>query len=307
MPVIKWMEKKLPKPGRQMALKRILLIALFFLIIIAVIVVSSYYVFQSIILVFKTFLEKAPDYSASALLVIGEWISKLRDVLPPLMQGQLDQLLCNLGDTLGQAVNNLFMTGISLIPSSFGLIFALASTPIFLFYLLKDWEKIGKRFYSSLPKWWADHVRGITGVIEEVLGRYSRATVTLGIIVGVADYIGLTIIGVQFAPVLGAIAGATEMIPTPEKALWVILLFLGVQLLENSFLVPKIQGSYLRINPGIIVLLLVLAGYFMGFWGLILAVPLAATIIGIYKYVRHRIIIDDDYFHQDNSSRLIRS
>jgi len=94
---------------------------------------------------------------------------------------------------------------------------------------------------------------------------------------------------------------------TPEKALWVILLFLGVQLLENSFLVPKIQGSYLRINPGIIVLLLVLAGYFMGFWGLILAVPLAATIIGIYKYVRHRIIIDDDYFHQDNSSRLIRS
>jgi predicted PurR-regulated permease PerM len=73
----------------------------------------------------------------------------------------------------------------------------------------------------------------------------------------------------------------------PEKAIWVVLLFVAVQLLENMLLVPRIQGGYLRMNPAIVVVLLVLGAYIAGFWGMLLAVPLTATVFEIYKYLRN--------------------
>jgi len=113
------------------------------------------------------------------------------------------------------------------------------------------------------------------------------------------------------APVLAVFAGLTELIPTlgpwiggvvavivtlaiaPEKVIWVALLFLVVQLLENSLLVPRIQGGYLRIHPAILVVLLVLGAYVAGFWGILLIAPFTATIVEIYKYVRHSIKVED--------------
>jgi predicted PurR-regulated permease PerM len=95
----------------------------------------------------------------------------------------------------------------------------------------------------------------------------------------------------ELIPILGPwISGAVVVIVTlalaPEKVIWVILLCLGVQLVENSLLVPRIQGGYLRIHPAILIALLVISAYIAGFWGLLLAAPLTATAVEIYKYIR---------------------
>ncbi len=71
------------------------------------------------------------------------------------------------------------------------------------------------------------------------------------------------------------------------------LLFLFVQLLENNLLVPRIQGAYLRVHPAIAIVLLVLGAYIAGFWGLLLAIPLTATIVEIYKYVRENVRVEE--------------
>jgi predicted PurR-regulated permease PerM len=134
----------------------------------------------------------------------------------------------------------------------------------------------------------------------------------LGVVVAYFIFIGLLVLGMSsVAPVLAAFAGLTELIPTlgpwiggvtavivtlaiaPEKVIWVALLFLIVQLLENSLLVPRIQGGYLHIHPAILVVLLVLGAYVAGFWGILLIAPLTATIVEIYKYVRHSIKVED--------------
>ena len=70
------------------------------------------------------------------------------------------------------------------------------------------------------------------------------------------------------------------------------VLFVGVQLLENMLLVPRIQGGYLRINPAIAILLLVLGAYIAGFWGLLLAVPLTATVVELYRYLHRNAIAE---------------
>ncbi len=136
-----------------------------------------------------------------------------------------------------------------------------------------------------------------------MLGRYIRAQLLLGLIVSYVTFVGLLFMQIPFYAVLAVFAGITELIPilgpwisgaaavivtlaiAPEKAIWVVVLFVGIQLLENMFLVPRIQGGYLRINPAIAIVLLVIGAYIAGFWGLLLAVPLTATVVEIYKYL----------------------
>ncbi len=71
------------------------------------------------------------------------------------------------------------------------------------------------------------------------------------------------------------------------------VLLLLVQLLENNIIVPRIQGTYLRIHPAFIIMLLVSGSYVFGLWGLVLAVPLGATVWEVYKYVRSSLHFDE--------------
>ncbi len=189
-------------------------------------------------------------------------------------------------------------------PAPLGTIFGFAALPFFLFYLIKDSERLKKAFYAALTPGLAEHSKNIISIIEGVLGRYLRAQLMLGLIVGYFSFLGLLLLNIPFALVLAILAGITELIPTmgpwigggvavivtlavvPEKALWVVVLFLSIQLLENNLLVPRVQSAYLRIHPAIMIFLLVLGAYLAGFWGLLLAAPLTATAIEIFKYVR---------------------
>ena len=121
-------------------------------------------------------------------------------------------------------------------------------------------------------------------------------------VVGVVVFIGLWLLGVPFALVLGLVAGITELIPVigpwlgaipgllvvlataPEKFIWVALLYLGVQLLENSLLVPRIQGESLNLHPVMVLAALIVGSEVAGLWGMILGPPLAAAGRGVLLY-----------------------
>jgi len=116
------------------------------------------------------------------------------------------------------------------------------------------------------------------------------------------DLAGLLLLRVPFAPMLAIVAAATELVPTigpwigaavaivvtlavaPSKVIGVAILFLAVQLLEIVFLVPRIQSHYMKLHPSIVIVLLVLGAYVAGFWGLLLAVPLTAIVVEVYRY-----------------------
>jgi len=235
------------------------------------------------------------------------WLEGLRQQFPLEIRQQVDRALLEGGATLGNNIRDAILGSIGDVPRTFSTIFGFAALPFFLFYILKDSERLKGGIRSALTPGTAEHVRNIVSIVERVLGRYIRAQLMLGLIVAYFAFIGLAfVIKIQFAPVLAILAGIGELIPTlgpwisgavavivtlaiaPEKALWVAVLFLGIQLVENSLLVPKIQSAYLHIHPAIMIVLLVLGAYVAGFWGLLLAGPLAATAIEIYKYVCHQ-------------------
>ena len=304
LPVISWAEERLPRQGKWQQTKRVSLIILIFIVILGLVAFLSFYIVTAVVNASLVLLQNAPHYISASLATLQEWAEALRQQFPPEMQQQVDKLILDAGAALGNAIRNIFAKGISFIPTTFSLMFGFAVLPIFLFYILKDSERLKKGFYAALSPQIVEHTKNIISIIEEVLGRYIRAQLMLGLVVAYFCFIGLLILRIEFAPALAAFAGVTELIPilgpwiggatavivtlaiAPEKAIWVALLFLLVQLLENYLLVPRIQGAYLRIHPAIIMVLLVLGAYIAGFWGILLAVPLTATIVEIYKYVR---------------------
>jgi predicted PurR-regulated permease PerM len=224
---------------------------------------------------------------------------------PPEVHDRLDKLIYDTGlNAVNSLTNSVNSGSISLPASVLSIILGLAVTPVFLFYMLKDWEKLTPSFYSGLPDWARLHAQQVLTIIDRVFGRFIRAQLALGALVGTTTLIVLLALQVPFAWVLGPLAGLFEMVPTfgpwisaiaailvtlataPDKVLWVAVLFGGVQLLENLFLVPRIQGGFLRIHPAISIVLLVVGSYVAGLWGVLLILPLAATAKELYFYTR---------------------
>ena len=305
LPLLSWAEKKIVHSDKWRQAKRTFLIILFLVILFGLIGFFFYYLATTVIAAVSGLLYNAPYYISRSLLVLEEWLESFRHTFPPELQQQVGKFVMDAGVTIGNAIKDAFLKRVLSIPNTFGLALSFVVLPVFLFFLLKDSEKLSKGFYSVLPQWTTEHVKNIVAIIGGVLGRYIRAQLVLSCIVAYLCFVGLFALRVQFAATLAIIAGIAEFIPilgpwiagatavtialatAPGKAIWVAILFLAVQLLENNLLVPRIQGSYLRIHPAIALVLLVLGAYVAGFWGIVLAVPLAATSVEIYKYIRH--------------------
>ena len=309
IPFISWAETHLPRPGRQMRLKRVSLVIFCFLVIIALMGTFIYVFSTALVNSFQSLLVIAPSFLTQSFGQVESWLDNFISSLPADISSQIEGILINAGESFTNTVNDFFQTGMGGIQNAFSVVLGFAALPIFLFYFLKDHEIVQRGFYAAFSPWLGTHVRNIVGIIEHVLGRYIKAQLLLGAIVAYITFLGLFVLdvwpdvtGILLA--LALLAGITEMIPTvgpwiggivavvftlsvaPEKTIWVAILYLGVQLVENNLLVPRIQGGDLRVHPAAAIMLLVIGAYVAGFWGLLLAVPLTATVIEIVKYIR---------------------
>ena len=303
-PAVSWLERVLPPHRKWRGFRRNLATLIAFIVLFGFVGSISYFVITAIIDASKLFLQHTPFYFTQGLYNIKDWFEGLLRQLSPEMQQEIEKNLVELGSVLGKSLRDVLMRGVSAAPSAVSTVIGFAALPFFLFYIMKDSAKLRSSFYSIFAPGVAGHIKDIVAIMENVLGRYVRAQLMLGLIVAYFSFIGLMLLDIPFAPALAILAGVTELIPTlgpwigggvavivtlavsPEKFIWVAVLFLAIQLLENSFLVPRVQSAYLRIHPAVMIFLLVLGTYLAGFWGLLLAGPLTATAVEIYKYVR---------------------
>jgi predicted PurR-regulated permease PerM len=303
LPPILWIEKRLPRKNKWMQTKRILLILLIYLVVVAIITIILIITIPIVSNSVSQFINDLPQLIPQLTGNVENFLNSIRKVVPPQFQGQADTFLSNLPGTIIGWVQNGFASGFSYFAGTVGLILGFASLPVFLFYILKDAEKLTQGFYSRMSPWTAEHARAIVGIIYDVLGRYIRSSILVGLAVGTADLIGLLILGIPFAPALAVWAAITELIPiigpwlgaipaaivalatTPDKFIWVVILYVVVQLLEGNLLIPRIHGQYLQIHPAIILVLLVVGAHFAGLWGIILIVPVTSTLVKLFDYI----------------------
>jgi len=175
-------------------------------------------------------------------------------------------------------------------------------TPILAFYFLKDADKFKKMLILSIPRFLRKGVIDVAKDIDEVLGGFIRGQLIVAGIVGILTTISLLILKVDFAVLVGMIAGIADIIPyfgpivgiIPalvfaslgglNKIIWVVVIFIIIQQVESAIISPKIISDKVGIHPIVVILSLIIAGKFFGLFGLLIAVPIAGVIKVIGKH-----------------------
>jgi predicted PurR-regulated permease PerM len=304
LPIVVWMEKHLPGGKRHPGLKRIFIIIGVYFVGLLVIAGAVFYLVTVITGTASVLFQNLPQLISNIVARIQGWLAAIRLDVPASLLQQYDQTIQNAGVTAVDELRKGLGQGFSVAVSGAGLILGFLSLPLVVFFMLKDWEKLSNSFFNSMPSWISEHARKVTDILQRVLGRYIRGQILLSIIIGLLVFIMLTIMRIEFAPALAVWAALMEFIPVlgpwltiiagviitlatdPTKAIWLVLGYLIIQQLESNFLVPRIQGSVMKMNPIFIIMFSLLGAYLAGLIGFMVAVPVAATVIELLKYFR---------------------
>ncbi|MCX6810583.1 MAG: AI-2E family transporter [Candidatus Berkelbacteria bacterium] len=265
----------------QKYLGRVMSIIALFLILAAIIFAVVYIVIPPLVVQASQLAQSIPDY------INNSNFANLRQHLPNI-QNTLDNLVSNLG-TLS---SNLYSFTAGIVSAIFAVIMVLILT----FYMLIGEQDIKKFVSFAFAENQRENAIIVINKIAAKVGSWFRGQMLLGLAVFLLDFIGLSILQVPYALILAVIAGLLELIPTigpivaavisalialtisPWTALFVIILYLVVALLENAFLVPKIMQKAVGISPVVILLALLVGAKLMGIVGAILSIPLAASL-----------------------------
>lgn len=169
------------------------------------------------------------------------------------------------------------------------------SVIVVTFYLVLDRKAIEKRTIGILTGR-QESTQRLIRTIEEKLGAWMRGQIILSAIIGVAVYIGLVILGVEFALPLAILAAFMEVVPvigpiisaipavlialtvSPLLAGLVAGLYLGIQQIEGHIVVPQVMKRAVGLNPLLVILAISVGGRLLGLGGALLAVPIAVVI-----------------------------
>jgi predicted PurR-regulated permease PerM len=304
IPLVQWLERVLPPRKKAAKAKRIVSIIIVFIIFTALVVLFIVYIGSELGAASTVMLDKAPMYIQQGLDQFGEWLKAFRGGLPQAIADRFEDWFSQLGPATAKFLQDFVWGSMAVIPASMPTILGFFILPFFLFFLLMDYESFQRFFYDSMPSSAARRTGDILSIIGNVMGRYIRSTIILSIIVGGMVFIGLAILRVEHAAALAALTSLTQFIPIigpvisglilliivlalqPHLVIWALLVFLIAQLLLNTIFVNWIQGRYMQMHPAVIMVMLVVGGYVAGFWGMILALPVGATIWEIIKYFR---------------------
>jgi len=204
----------------------------------------------------------------------------------------------------GQPVLSVFSTMFAGIGNFIIGIVSIVFVPVFAFYLLRDFNRLEERFYAALPPAWRPVVDDWLAELDHVVGGFLRGQFTISIILAALYAIGLSLLGVPIGGLLGVISGLANMVPYMSavvglvpalllslieeaniwRALGVLLLYCGGQLLEGVYLGPRIIGRETGLHPVVVMVSIMVGGTLFGLSGIILAVPTA----GVLKVVLWR-------------------
>lgn len=240
--------------------------------------------------------------------------------LPPALREYIDGVLADLGENgVGFDIGALLPLAQTLLGTVAGF-FGFLIIPFWAFYILRDRVKLTSRLHQALPPAWREDVWAVLHIIDRVFGRWIRAQLLLGLIIGGATYGGVLLLGylvderfLQFAVLLAVIAGVLELLPiigpiismiptllialTTEDPVVALIatvaLYTVVQQVEGAFLVPKIQGDAVELHPSVIIFALIIGGSIAGLVGAILSIPITAAALSVYRYLFRRLSTDD--------------
>ena len=302
LPVARLLERAVPRRDRREGFSRGIAVSVIFVGILGLMAGVLALVVPPTVEQGQRFAEEFPEFFTSARATVEGWLARYTEQIPPDIRARIEEALASAGNTIADAAWNVVTQTVSTLSGSFSLILGLVTAPVLLFYLIKDSASIRSSLSSPFPRSLRPYLHDALDIADRTIGSYIRGQVILGLVVGAVVTIGLLLMGIPFAFVLGIVAGLTELVPVigpwiggavgvlvtlatePAMVPWVILLYLGVQIVENVLLVPRIQGDALNLHPVAVILVIVIASNYFGLWGVILGPPVVALIRDLAVY-----------------------
>lgn len=205
----------------------------------------------------------------------------------------------NFLDSFSQLLQVSSQSAINLIVNVFGGALAFVATIIISFYLSVMKKGVSSFISSVIPEKYEEYVIGLWHRTEKKVGRWLQGQLLLALSVGLMVFVGLSLLNIKYALVLGILAMVLEIIPIagpvisaipgiilafaqePALGIWVLVFYVAVQQIESHILAPLILGKSLGLNPVTVIIAILIGGKMAGILGIILSVPIAVVIVEI--------------------------
>jgi predicted PurR-regulated permease PerM len=308
-PVCDWLEEK----GLSRTMATAAVTAVFFVVVTVVLAAVAPLVYQQV----ADFVARVPNYATA-----------LSEKLRPILELAADRLGNDEVKDLGKSATQYAGTALKWVASAIGnvlgglgavanILSLVVITPIISFYLLRDWDRIVEKVDSWLPRAQADVLRGLAQEVDEILAGFARGQATVCLILGVFYGVGLTLVGLDFGFVVGLFTGLVSFIPYFGMLIGFVLGFgialaqfdsytplllvaavFGVgQVVEGNFLTPKLVGGRVKLHEVWILFALMAGGTLFGFVGILIAVPVAAVVGVLARFMIGRYLESPLYEH----------
>ncbi|MCF6194482.1 MAG: AI-2E family transporter, partial [Kangiellaceae bacterium] len=198
--------------------------------------------------------------------------------------------------------------------------------PVITFYLLRDWDNLVDYIHDLLPRSVESTVSRLATESDEVLGAFLRGQMLVMLALGTIYAVGLKLIGLEFALLIGMLAGVLSFIPymglivgimvagvaiilqtqDPTNLLWVAAVFVVAQVIEGTVLTPLLVGDRIGLHPVAVIFSVLAGGQLFGFFGILLALPVFAVIAVIMRHF-HKTYKDShlyDDFDPDKQEKI---
>ncbi len=188
----------------------------------------------------------------------------------------------------------------------FDFLILLVVTPVVTFYLLLDWDRMVGRINEILPREHAPTIRRLARDIDRVLAGFVRGQLSVCLVLGIFYAVALMSIGLQFGFLVGLVAGLISFVPYVgstvglllsigialfqfwDVKIWILVtagIFFFGQFVEGNILSPNLIGKSVGLHPVWLILALSVFGALFGFAGLLVAVPVAAALGVIGRFL----------------------
>jgi len=253
--------------------------------------------------------ETIPQYTSQAQEIAQSIQTRYIDLgIPGGMRQVIDERISWIEEIILQQVRKT----VAALVGAAGYVFKIFLAPVLAFYFLKDMQLLKKKAISLLPEEWREDVIGMFQEIDQALGSFIRGYFLVAAVVGGLTALSMALLGMEFALMLGLIAGLTELIPyfgpvigaVPAVCLAILrskwlavkvsLAFLIIHQLEGNIISPKILGDRVGLHPLIVIFSLFAGGELYGLTGMLLSVPVAAVVRVFLKYVYRKVSISSE-------------
>lgn len=278
----------------QVGVPRALAVSTLMIAAIGAVVMAGLLVIPAVIAQAVAFSEAAPDLLSRLQNFLTARFPEFEGV-----EGVLERSFAAIGEAVRDRGAALAQGVWRSVSGLVGVLIFMVITPVVAFYLLIDWPRVLAGLDDLLPRPYAPVIRDLAAQMDQSIAGFVRGQVTVCLILAVYYAVGLGLVGLQFGLVIGVTAGLISFVPYIGAivggvlaigiALWqfwgepasiaaVLAIFALGQILEGNVLVPRIVGQSVRLHPVWLLFAISVFGMLFGFTGMLIAVPLAASI-----------------------------